>query len=114
MIRGYEKILEDSSSDARNRERLALSHGIALLQRVQEDNCGSQEAIEALLYIRRLWTFLIEDLARPGNGLPESLRADLISIGLWVIKEADAVRHRKSESVANLIAINTAIRDGLA
>ena len=36
----------------------------------------------------------IEDLAIPENGLPDKLRADIISIGLWVVKEADRLREK--------------------
>ena len=71
-------------------------------------------AAEALLYIRRLWTFFVEDLASPRNGLPEKLRAELISIGLWIIGEADRIRQQGSTDVAELVAINTVIRDALA
>jgi len=56
----------------------------------------------------------VQDLSSSGNGLPEKLRADLISIGLWIIKEADRIRQDKSTDVAELVTINTIIRDALA
>lgn len=67
----------------------------------------------SLLYVRRLWTIFIEDLAHPENALPEKLRADIISIGLWVVKEADRLREEKSNDVMQLIEINRLIRDAL-
>ncbi|MHC2413446.1 flagellar biosynthesis regulator FlaF [Bradyrhizobium diazoefficiens] len=63
--------------------------------------------------MRRLWTIFIEDLSHPENGLPDKLRADIISIGLWVIKEADRLREEKSGDVMQLIEINRLIRDAL-
>ena len=59
----------------------------------------SREAIEAVLFVRRLWGILIEDLARPENDLPQTLRADLISIGLWIMREAEQIRLEASEQL---------------
>jgi len=42
------------------------------------------------------------------------LRAELISIGLWIIKEADRIRQEKATDVDELLAINVLIRDALA
>ena len=49
----------------------------------------------------------------PGNDLPVKLRADLISIGFWVMKEADRVRDDQSRSLKGLIDVSSIIRDGL-
>jgi flagellar biosynthesis activator protein FlaF len=63
--------------------------------------------------VRRLWAVFIEDLSHPDNGLPDKLRADIISIGLWIVKEADRVREAKSNDVVQLIEVNAMIRDAL-
>jgi flagellar biosynthesis activator protein FlaF len=60
-----------------------------------------------------LWGYLIEDLARPDNDLPQKLRADLISIGLWMMREAEQIRLEASSNFKGLIDVSTAIRDGL-
>ena len=72
-----------------------------------------EDQVQSLLYVRRLWTIFIEDLAHPENGLPEKLRADIISIGLWVVKESDRLREEKSNDVMQLVEINRLIRDAL-
>lgn len=110
----YDTIIEDSGREARSREQRALDHGVDLLRRMQSGDLPAPEASEALLYIRRLWAFFVEDLASPRNGLPEKLRAELISIGLWIIKEADRVRQDEATDVEELMAINIVIRDALA
>jgi flagellar biosynthesis activator protein FlaF len=109
----YETVVEDSSHEARARERQALSLGIDRLERLHKDAFSNEDLIESLLYIRRLWTLLIEDLGHPENGFPEKLRADIISIGLWVVKEADRLREERSNDVSGLIEINRLIRDAL-
>jgi flagellar protein FlaF len=45
--------------------------------------------------------------------LDEELRANLISIGIWIIKESERIRHRESENFQGIIDITTMIRDGL-
>ncbi len=113
MTFGYDAVIEDSGNAARARERQALTLGIDMLKQVQSGGLPPTEETEALLYMRRLWTFFVQDLASPQNGLPEKLRAELISIGLWIIKEADRIREEKSTEVTDLVLINTVIRDSL-
>jgi flagellar protein FlaF len=109
----YETVVDDSGREARERERQALGVGIDRLERLQKGAFSNEDLIESLLYIRRLWAILIEDLAHPENGLPDKLRADIISIGLWIIKEADRLREERSNDVMPLIEINRLIRDAL-
>ena len=109
----YEAAVDDSAYEARSRERQALSLGIDRLERIQKDRFSVEDLVESLLYVRRLWTIFIEDLAHPENALPEKLRADIISIGLWVVKEADRLREQRSNDVEQLIEINRLIRDAL-
>ena len=110
----YDSVIEDSGREARSREQRALDHGVYLLKQLQSGGLKSPDENEALLYVRRLWAFFVEDLANERNGLPEALRAELISIGLWIIKEADRIRQDKTADVEELLAINVIIRDALA
>jgi flagellar protein FlaF len=109
----YETVVEDSGHEARRRERQALSLGIHQLERLQDGEFSDEDFFESLLYIRKLWAIFIEDLSHPENGLPEQLRADIISIGLWIVKEADRLRQERSNDVIQLIEINRLIRDAL-
>jgi flagellar protein FlaF len=45
--------------------------------------------------------------------LPQALRADLISIGLWIMREAEQIRLEKSANFKGIIEVSAAIRDGL-
>ena len=112
-LEAYETVAEDGGPEARARERQALDFGIERLQQLQKGSCSHEERIESLLYIRRLWAVFIEDLANPENALPDRLRADIISIGLWVLKEADRLLEEKSNDMMQLIDINRLIRDAL-
>jgi flagellar protein FlaF len=109
----YDDVLQDSGQDARQREYRALSHGVELLHGLKDEETTPSARDEAILYVRRLWSLFLEDLSQPDNGLPDRLRADLISIGIWVVKESDQILHTKVGDIESLIAVNTAMRDGL-
>jgi flagellar biosynthesis activator protein FlaF len=113
-LSSYDTVIEDSGREARSREQQALNHAIDLLGRLQGGDLPPPEEAEALLFVRRLWAFFVEDLSSARNGLPEKLRAELISIGLWIIREADRIRQDESRDVTELVAINVIIRDALA
>jgi flagellar biosynthesis activator protein FlaF len=109
----YAEMIEDAAGDCRAREREAFDHVISLLRRAREKGNSSRECVDALLFLRRLWTMFLNDLTNPENGLPPELRANLISIGLWIMKEADLIRLRQSENFDGLIEMNSILRDGL-
>lgn len=109
----YDDVLQDSGLDARQREYRALSRGVELLHGLREQDTADASRNETLLYVRRMWTLFVEDLARAENGLPQELRANLISIGIWIIKESDRIRHTKVGDIDSLIAVNVAMRDAL-
>lgn len=109
----YAEHLDDNPKDCRDRERLALEHAIVLLQKAEGMGAQSQEAVEALGFIGNLWNAFIEDLVDPDNDLPDVLRADLVSVGLWIIREAALIRSGQSQNFRGMTEICTMIRDGL-
>lgn len=109
----YAEVLDETPQSARARERQAIERSIEFLQAADKAGVQSREAVEALLFVRRLWSVLIEDLAKPENDLPQQLRADLISIGLWVMREAEQIRLEKSSNFKGIIEVSQNIRDGL-
>ena len=109
----YADVLDDSSATARSYERQALERAIELLTVAEKCGRRSREAIDALLFVNRLWNILLQDLASPENALPVPLRANLISIGIWVLKEAERIRLEESDNFAGIIRICDSIREGL-
>jgi flagellar biosynthesis activator protein FlaF len=109
----YQEIMEDNTLDARVRERHAMQRAVELLELAQQKGINSMEAAEAINYLSRLWHLFIDDLARPENDLPDALRAELISIGIWITNEISRMRIGKSDNFNGLIEICAIIRDGL-
>jgi flagellar protein FlaF len=69
--------------------------------------------MDALDWNRRLWSVLASDCASAGNAMPAPLRAQIISLSLWVNRHTSAVM-RKEEAFEPLIEINRIIMQGLA
>lgn len=68
---------------------------------------------EALAANRRLWSLLASDCAAEGNSLPQGLRAQIISLSLFVDRHSSAVM-RTGASFDVLIDINRTIMQGLS
>ncbi|QRM54250.1 flagellar biosynthesis regulator FlaF [Sinorhizobium sp. BG8] len=109
----YAEIMEDGVALSKDRERQVLDRSIALLIAAKNAPTFGREAIEAAYYTRRVWVRFIDDLSNPENELDKELKANLISIAIWILRETEAVRKRKSDNFQGIIDITTIIRDGL-
>jgi flagellar protein FlaF len=106
-------IQNDSIADAKDRERQVLDRAIELLVEAQKTGVDSFKSIEAIHFVHRVWTTFLDDLSNPENQLPKELRANLISIGMWVLRESEAIRQGTSNNFDGLIEVSQIIRDGL-
>lgn len=109
----YAEIQQDDVAESKDRERQVLDRSIALLEKAVKAGPRSREAIEAVYFTSRVWMRFIEDLNSPDNELEKTLRANLISVGFWILRETDKIRTRESENFQGIIDISTIIRDGL-
>jgi len=74
---------------------------------------GTPDWHQAILWNRRLWLALQGDLATEGNGLPDELKARLISVAIWVDKHSRKVMKGEGD-LTPLIDVNRNIMGGLA
>ena len=84
----------------------------ALMEAQQLDKSYIRERMDALDWNRRMWSMLGADCSLATNGLPEQLRANIISLSIWVNKHTSLVMRNK-EDFAPLIDINRIIMQGL-
>jgi flagellar biosynthesis activator protein FlaF len=110
----YAEVLADSAADARAVERSALDRAISLLERADGAAPHGPEQTKAIEFTTQLWGLFINDLAREDNDLPGKLRAQLMSIGLGVIGEAQRIAQGLSRDFRSLAEICTIVRDALA
>ncbi|WP_137933504.1 flagellar biosynthesis regulator FlaF [Mesorhizobium comanense] len=109
----YADIQSTSVSDAKERERDLLTRSIDMLSAAAAIGPDSMEAVEALHFTNRVWTAFVEDLGSSENALPKELRANLISIGLWLLREAEDIRQGRTNNFEGLIEVSQIIRDGI-
>jgi len=67
---------------------------------------------EALDWNRRVWRTLATDCMDDRNRLPEGVRAQIISLSLWIVKYSKRVM-REGAPVDPLIEVNRTIMQGL-
>ena len=85
----------------------------ALVHASTVDRADIQTRIDALDWNRRLWSALAPDCSDPDNALANPLRAQIISISLFVNKHSSEIM-RGDEDFEPLIDINKMVMQGLS
>src|SRR3954447_25346992 len=109
----YAEVVEDAPRECRQREYEVFGQAIGLLKAADGQPSRSPEMRKALESLQQLWTSLVKDLAHPDNELPDKLKAQLISIGFWVMRETGRVACGEHNNLTALIDINAIIQEGL-
>ncbi|MFM9938872.1 MAG: flagellar biosynthesis regulator FlaF [Hyphomicrobiaceae bacterium] len=109
----YAELLQDDQSAARSRERSALDQSIALMEQVARGQASASESVTAITYTSRLWTLLLQDLASPDNALSRELKGQIVSVGIWILRELERFRSGTVHSFDDIIDVTKVIRDGL-
>ena len=97
---------------AREQERDIIA---LVTQRLRAASAAKDDAIllaRAVSDNTTVWYILISDLASEGNQLPVELRAQIVSVGLAVIRECEKL-NKADIDLDFLISINQAIIEGL-
>jgi flagellar protein FlaF len=111
-LNAYQKIQNAVQSPRDTEYRLFAQVTQALIAASGKGN-AHPDMVKALDWNRRLWSVLSSDCGAAGNGLPKPLRAQIISLSLFVSRFSSAVI--KGEDTADtLIEINRNIMEGLA
>jgi flagellar protein FlaF len=84
----------------------------ALMSASEVPNDDFQTRIDALDWNRRVWMALAADCALPQNPLDPALRAQIISLSLWVGRHSSQVM-RGEETFEALIDVNRIMMQGL-
>jgi flagellar protein FlaF len=108
----YRRIMRETES-SRGIELRVFEQITAALEDAEHPGTHFTLRIAAMHRNRELWTTLACDLANDDNELPVSLRARLISLGIWVIGETQRLM-RNAASLADLIEVNRSVIRGLA
>ncbi len=112
-LQAYQRAAQQAESPRETEYRLFGQVTRALMEAAEVDPADFKTRIEALDWNRRVWTALAVDCATPENSLPLPVRAQIISLSLWVSRHTSAVM-RRDESIEPLIDVNKIIMQGLA
>jgi flagellar protein FlaF len=112
-FQAYQRAAQSAEQPREAEYRLFGQVTRALMEAAEADETDLQTRIAAIDWNRRLWGALASDCAREGNALPEALRAQIISLSLWVSRHSSAVM-RREEGFQPLIDVNKIIMQGLA
>lgn len=111
-LEAYRRVQQTAESPSQTEYRL-FAQVTSALMRARDGQFSGAALMEPLDWNRRLWSTLSTDCGLPGNALPKELRAQIISLALWVNRYTSDV-YRNPADIDALIDVNKAIMDGLA
>jgi flagellar protein FlaF len=112
-LRAYEQAAQRAESPRDLEYRLFGQVTRSLMEAAEMDHTQIGARMEALDWNRRMWATLASACQHHDNALPIPLRAQIVSLSLWVGRHTSAVM-RREEDIAPLIDINRIIMQGLA
>jgi flagellar protein FlaF len=112
-IQAYQRASAQAESPREAEYRVFAQVTAGLLSAKERGRAHLPTLAEALDKNRRLWTTLAQDCADPQNALPEKLRAQIISLAMWVSRHSSAVM-QGGDDLEALIDVNRSIMQGLA
>jgi flagellar biosynthesis activator protein FlaF len=104
---------QKTAESPRETEYRIFAQVTAALIKARDTHALGADLVHALDWNRRLWSTLATDCGLPGNQLPPALRAQIISLSLWVSRFSSDVAQRRGD-IGALIDVNKTIMEGLA
>lgn len=111
-LQAYQTAITRNEDPRQTEYRLLAQVTRALMAAERADKSDMQTRITALDHNRQVWTVFANDCSGEGNGLSPALRAQIISLSLWVGRHTSLVIRNK-EDIGPLIEINRIIMQGL-
>ena len=112
-LQAYQRAAEQAEGPKQTEYRLFGLVTRALMDAAAKDVSDASGRMRALHWNRRLWTTLAADCANPDNRLPMQLRANIISLSIWVDKHTSDVM-QKQAAIQPLIDVNRIFMQGLS
>lgn len=110
-LNAYQTVMNQAGSERQTQHR-ALGMATARLVKARDEALQGPPLVEALHTNRELWDIFAYDCASPGNKLPERLRAQIISVAIFINRYSTEVAVGRGD-IDDLIDINRAIMGGL-
>ena len=111
-LQAYKQAAQRAESPREAEYRLFGQVTRALIDAAKLDREEITARMDALHWNRQLWNTLASECSDPTNGLPDALRAQIISLSLFVNRHTSAIM-RGDETFDELIQINRIVMQGL-
>ena len=112
-LQAYQRAAQRAENPREAEYRLFGQVTRALMEAQSTEDHDLKGRIDALDWNRRMWSALAVDCSDPGNALAPQLRAQIISLSLYVGRQtSEAVRRR--EEIEPLIDLNRIMMQGLS
>ena len=112
-LQAYQKTQRSTENPKEMEYRLFAQVTQALMEANRNGRARLAEYVDAVDWNRRLWSTLATDCSSRNNMLPLPVRAQIISISLWVSRYSSEVI-QKGGSLEPLIDVNKSIMAGLS
>lgn len=110
--KAYQQLQQAADSASETEYRL-FGQVTGALMEARDKAYSGVKLIDPLDWNRRMWTTLSTDCSVEGNGLPDKLRAGIISLAIFVNRHTSEVMRGEAD-IDDLININRQIMEGLA
>ena len=112
-IATYEQVILSALSQ-REIDGLAFANAVFRLEEASKAVDDYDAYSSALKFHQMLWTFIQADVAADGNGLPDDLKANILSLSIFVDSQTImALAEPNAEHLYSLIAVDKSIASGL-
>lgn len=111
MLKAYQKA-QRAAEDPRNTEYRLFGQVTGALIDAQRDGKTGSGLVDAIDWNRRLWSTLAVDCMDDHNQLSRELKAQIVSLSIWVTKYSSEVMHQNAP-IEPLIDINRTVMQGL-
>ena len=109
----YEQIILSALSQ-REIDGLAFAKAVFRLEEARKAVDDYDAYSSALKFHQMLWTFIQADVAADGNGLPDDLKTNILSLSIFVDSQTImALAEPSAEHLHSLIAVDKSIASGL-
>jgi flagellar protein FlaF len=114
-MRGYAAYakVQNVAENPRAIERRLIGTVTGALVRAREHPGNLAELIEALLWNKRVWDHMTNEVVAEDNRLPSELRKGLVTLGAWISGETQRILDGEADT-DTLIEINQQVMEGLA
>src|SRR4051812_49421155 len=92
-LQAYQKA-QRAAENPRNAEYRLFGQVTGALLDAQSVGAKGNHLIDAIDWNRRLWGTLAADCMDDGNRLPKQVRAQIVSLSIWVTKYSSQVMHQ--------------------